>query len=148
MNSTGTFFHPVGGPAIVPSARTLWAPTATTYNNQIYLVYAWDSGTYKQLFYNALTTGNYWTGQAAVPGTVRSSFAPSSEVVSGQLHVYYTGSSSYNLLRKRLNVSTWSGEEWLYYLGGTGGNDATTFSSQLWLIGPGSGTGNIRYLLP
>jgi len=147
LNTSGTFFHPTGGPAVIPSARTVWAPTAVTYNNQIYVVYGGESGGSKELWYNALTTGNYWTGQVKVPGGVRSSCPPTSAVAGGQMHVYYCGATSYNLLRKRLSGGTWFNEEWISPLGLVYGGDAGVFSGNMWLVTPHNSP-YINYVLP
>lgn len=121
------------GPYYVPQSKTTWAPTAATYNNQLYLVYTGQSGsTSKQLWYNALTLQGNWTGEAAVPGNPRSRYPIDTAVSGGQLHVLYTGATSFEVLRKRLNGASWSGEEWISPLGSTLGLGVAPFSNEMW----------------
>lgn len=147
LDALGGFYHPPGNAAEIPSARTVWAPTATTYNGSIYVIHGGESGSSsRELWSSALLSNNTWTAHAKLPGNPRSSFPPTSAVFNGQLHTYYTGGSTYYLLRKRLNGAVWSGEEWLSPLGSFYGLEAANFGSKLWLLGTGN-TGQVVYLV-
>lgn len=147
LDALGGFYHPPGYAAEVPSARTVWAPTATTYNGSIYVTHGGESGgSSQELWYSALLSNNTWTAHGKVPGSVRSSYPPTSAVFGGQLHVYYSGATTYRLLRKRLNGASWSGEEWLSPLGAVGGSESVNFGSRLWLLQRGN-SGEIDYLV-
>lgn len=137
LSASGSFSGPYTVPGGVQTGR---APAAAVFNGRLYVVFTGESGSGSwKLWYTSMNSSGAWAAQQKIGGEPSTSFPPSAMAFGGELHVYYTGASSSNLLRKRLNTGgSWSGEEWILGLGAFGGTSANVFSTRAWLTGPGN----------
>ena len=132
-------FNAISAVSIVPSSKTTRAPSAAVFNGRCYLVYAGESGSIPHIWFTSMASNGTWSSEKRISGSPRTSFAPYALAVGAELHVFYTGATTYSFLRKRMNAfESWSGEEWLFGLGAFGGVTANFFGSNLWITNPGN----------